>query len=53
MLVILAQIPLILSARYCRCLILNEIVNKRRELERQSILADRTPNVFDLDLLDS
>ena len=48
MLVILANFPFIISARYCRCLILNELANKRRELEKQKLLADRTPNVFDL-----
>lgn len=50
MIIILAQIPFIIAARYFRCLILNEIVRKRRELEEQSLLAERSPNVFDLNL---
>lgn len=48
MLVILFNLPFIISARYCRCLILNEIVAKRRELEKQALLAEQSPNVFDL-----
>ena len=50
MLVILCNLPFIASARYCRCLVLNEIVNKRKELEKQSILAEETPNVYDLNI---
>ena len=50
MLVILANLPFIAASRYCRCLILNELVRKRKELEQQSIRAVESPNVFDLDL---
>ena len=50
MLAILLNIPFIISARYCRCMILNEIVSKRQELEQQAIRAEQTPNVFDLDI---
>ncbi len=50
MLVILANLPFIAGSRYCRCLILNELVSKRKELEKQSKLAFETPNVFELDI---
>ena len=49
-LVILFNLPFILSARYFRCMILNEIVNKRKALEKQAQLAEQSPNVFDLGL---
>ncbi len=51
MIVILVNLPFIISARYCRCLILNEIVAKRKALEQQALRAEQTPNVFDLDIL--
>ena len=50
MIVILANLPFIAAARYSRCLILNELARKRKELEQQSIRAVESPNVFDLDL---
>ena len=50
MIVILLNLPFVMGNRYCRFLILNDLVEKRRELERQSMLAEKSPNVFDLDL---
>lgn len=49
-LMILGNLPFIAGARYCRCLILNELVRKRSELKKQAMLADSTPNVFELNI---
>ena len=46
--VILASLPFIAASRYCRCLILNELMRQREELKKQTIRAERSPNVFDL-----
>lgn len=50
MVMMLANFPFAAASRYCRCLVLDELLERRKALKEQSIIAEKSLNVFDLNV---